>query len=343
MQLPLASIVILNWNGKPYLEACLDSVLHQCDGKYEVLLVDNGSTDGSSAYVREKYPSVRVIDAGSNLGFAGGNNLGVRSAAADIVVLLNNDSVVQPGWLLALRTAMDDPAAVLVSSRVVTQGIPAQYYERNGSINFVGHNIMRVFALRENTFFCSGASLAFRKDIFGEPFDDQYFLYGEDVYLGLRARFLGYRPRHVDSSVVDHRGGVSSKRRPPALITMYQERNRWLNMLLFFSFWTNLRVLPYFCAHAAAKVLLAVSGRRYSLPGLIRAYAWPFVHWRYILARRQSLQTQKRVPEQDVISWMTAKVTNGESVIGRLLNALSSAYCWLVGLRTIERFPQGSR
>src|SRR5512135_3455501 len=132
MQLPLASIVILNWNGKPYLEACLDSVLHQCDGKYEVLLVDNGSTDGSSAYVREKYPSVRVIDAGSNLGFAGGNNLGVRSAAANIVVLLNNDSVVQPGWLLALRTAMDDPAAVLVSSRVVTQGIPAQYYERNG-------------------------------------------------------------------------------------------------------------------------------------------------------------------------------------------------------------------
>src|SRR5512135_589839 len=103
MQLPLASIVIVNWNGRPYLDACLESVLRQEDGSFEVLLVDNGSSDGSADYVRRRFPGVNVIEAGANLGFAGGNNLGVRHAGGDLVVLLNNDTIVQPGWLAGLR------------------------------------------------------------------------------------------------------------------------------------------------------------------------------------------------------------------------------------------------
>ncbi len=238
---------------------------------------------------------------------------------------------------------MEDPGAVLVSAHVVTDDIPPRYYERNGSINLVGHNIMRVFLSRENTFFCSGASLAFRKSVFGEPFDSEYFLYGEDVYLGLRARFMGYIPRHVPESVVNHRGGVSTSRRPAALITMFQERNRLLNLLLFFSFWTNLRILPLFVTHAIVKMGCAVFGRRYSLAGLIRAYLWPISHWDRIRARRKFLMAERRVPEEEVLGWMTGKVTNGESLTGRTLNALSDWYCRIVGLRTIERFSPGSR
>jgi hypothetical protein len=343
MQQPLVSIVILNWNGKSFLEECLRSVFGQDGGPFEVLLVDNGSTDGSATFVRERFPSVVVIEAGTNLGFAGGSNLGVRRAKGDLVVLLNNDTVVQPAWLAALRRAMDDPDAVLLSSRVITEGIPDRYYERNGSVNFVGHNIMRVFSRRENLFFCTGASLAFRKNVFGEPFDPEFFLYSEDVYLGLRARFMGYRPRHVDDSAVHHRGGVTSASRPRTLITMYQERNRLLNLLLFFSFWTNVRILPIFAAHAVAKVGLALVGRRYSLWGLLRAYAWPLFHWDHIRVRRRVLREERRVSEQDVVGWMTARVTNGESITGRALNALSGGYCRIVGLRTIERFPAGSR
>lgn len=343
MQLPLASIVVLNWNGKLYLDACLESVLGQDDGNIEVILVDNHSSDGSAAYVRQRFPGVKVIDAGDNLGFAAGNNLGVRHAGGDLVVLLNNDTVVQSGWMQALRSAMEDPAVVLVSSHVITRGVPALYYERNGSINLVGHNIMRIFAMPGNTFFCSGASLAFRKSVFGEPFDPEYFLYGEDVYLGLRARFMGYTPLHVRGSVVQHQGGVSTARRPAALITMYQERNRLLNLLLFFSFWTNLRIFPIFAGHAIVKLACALVGWRYSFAGLLRAYLWPVLHWRHIRIRRESLKLERRVPEREVLGWMTAKATNGESLAGRALNALLAGYCRAVGLRTVERFPVGSR
>ncbi len=343
MRFPLASIVILNWNGKSYLDACLESVLRQDDDSFEILLVDNGSIDGSAEYVRRQYPGVKVIEVGANLGFAGGNNLGVRHAGGDIVILLNNDTVVQPGWLSGLRQAMENPEAVLVSSHVVTEGIPARYYERNGSINLVGHNIMRIFTLPENTFFCSGASLAFRKKVFGEPFDPEYFLYSEDVYLGLRARFMGYRPVHVCESVVLHRGGAATAKSPAAHITCLQERNRLLNLLLFFSIGTILKILPLFVAQAAAKIAWALVGGEYSLPGLLRAYLWPLVHPGYIRKRRKQLGGERRVPERDVLSWMTAHMTNGESAIGRAMNSVSAGYCRLVGLHTIERTPIGSR
>jgi hypothetical protein len=124
---------------------------------------------------------------------------------------------------------------------------------------------------------------------------------------------------------------------------MYQERNRLLNMLLFFSFWTNMRIFPIIAAHAVAKIGLAFVGRRYSLPGLLRAYTWPPFHWGHILMRRRVLREEQHVSEQEVMGWMTAHVTNGESVLGRALNALSRGYCRIVGLPTVERFPAGSR
>ncbi len=343
MQLSLASIVIVNWNGRPFLDPCLESVLRQDDDNFEVLLVDNGSSDGSAEYVRRRFPGVNVVEAGENLGYAAGNNLGVRHARGGLVVLLNNDTVVQPGWLSGLRRAMENPGSVLASSHVITEGIPARYYERNGSVNLVGHNIMRIFTLPENTFFCSGASLVFRKAVFGEPFDPEYFLYGEDVYLGLRARFMGFQPRHVRESVVQHRGGAATSGRPAALVTCLQERNRLLNLLLFFSFWTNLRIFPLFAAQAGVKIVWALFGGKYSLPGLIRAYFWPVMHPGYLRRRRKVLRGERRVPEREVLGWMTGRMTSGESVLGRAMNAFSIGYCRVVGLPTIERVPAGSR
>src|SRR5438093_10242168 len=101
----LASIVILNWNGKELPERCVPSVLEavRADGRdHEVLVVDNGSTDGSVQFLRENFPRVRLLSLPENLGFAEGNNAGVRAALHDIVVLVNNDMVVDPGFLRPL-------------------------------------------------------------------------------------------------------------------------------------------------------------------------------------------------------------------------------------------------
>jgi GT2 family glycosyltransferase len=100
------SVIIVNWNGLRYLECCLSSLLRQSDADYEVVLMDNASTDGSVEFVRGRFPQVRVLAQERNLGFAAGNNLGIRASQGEFVATLNTDTEVEPGWLAALVEGM---------------------------------------------------------------------------------------------------------------------------------------------------------------------------------------------------------------------------------------------
>lgn len=118
--LPRASIIVLAWNGEKYLDACLRAVLAQTDETVEVLVVDNASTDGSAAIARNFAPRVTLIQNETNLGFAGGNNVGIKAANGEVVILLNQDTVVQPGWLAAiLETFPTDPAIGIVGCKAL--------------------------------------------------------------------------------------------------------------------------------------------------------------------------------------------------------------------------------
>lgn len=334
---PASSIIILNFNGRRFLEDCLGSVQREVGGRAEIILVDNGSSDGSTDFVRSRFPGVQVLDAGRNLGYAGGNNLGVRHARTNVVVLLNNDTVVDTGWLDGLLSALSRPDVAVASSLVRTKGIPDRYYEKNGSINFLGHNIMEVFDRPEEIFYCGGTSLAFRKDLLGIPFDEDYFAYAEDVYLSMRARFMGYRIMQANASRVEHYGGGTSGEAPiKPIIWMLQERNRLLNMLLFFSGRTLLKLIPYFIANMIAKYLAGLTSPRFSLLGAIHAHWWLFRHASRIMEKRRVLHREFRVQERSVLSQMSARLVQGDSVPARFLNGISIFYCRLVGLRTVE-------
>jgi len=101
------SVIILNWNGKHHLERCLSSVLEQTYSNFEVILVDNGSTDGSVEFVRGRFPEVRIIWNEENLGFAAGNNAAIIATRGDYVATLNNDTQVDPHWLSELVNAAE--------------------------------------------------------------------------------------------------------------------------------------------------------------------------------------------------------------------------------------------
>ena len=339
---PLCSVVIVTYNGKELLASCLGAALAQRYSPYEVILVDNASSDGTAALVREDFPSVRLVRSESNLGFAGGNNEGVRHARGDLVALLNNDAVPEAGWLGALVEAVSVSGVAVAGSLVRTDGVPERYYERNGSVNFLCHNIMRKFALPTQTFFAGGAALIFRRDLLGVPFDDEYFLYIEDVYLSMRARFMGYGVVQSPAARVRHVGSHSTRRESSALMTMYQERNRILTPALFFRASTLLRLAPFIAANVAVKLIAACAGTKYSLAGLLRAYTWLLAHPGSILRKRRALVSYRRVQDADVTSWMTADLTNGESPLGRAVNGLARAYCRLARLRTLENPPRGS-
>lgn len=119
---PTVSIVSVNYNGRRYLDRFIRSVLaiDYPPSCYRLVLVDNASTDGSAAFVRETLPGIHLVEAGANLGFAGGCNLGIQASASDYVVLVNNDTVVEPDWLRALvEVAESDPRVGLVGSKLL--------------------------------------------------------------------------------------------------------------------------------------------------------------------------------------------------------------------------------
>ena len=202
---PTVAVVVVNLDGAEHLPDCLDSLaaLDYPRERLEVVVVDNGSTDGSLELLA-RYPWVRVLPQDSNLGFAPAVNVGVRSATADCIALLNNDMRVEPDWLTELVRAYDPEAgAVCVGAQILSwDGERLDFGE--GSLNFygmgfqVGYNrpleTVRVRDGSDILFACGGAMLVSR-DVYlsSGGFDDDFFAYFEDVDFGWRLWVLGYR------------------------------------------------------------------------------------------------------------------------------------------------------
>jgi len=208
-----ARIIILNWNGCTFLHACLASIEAERTTEVEVVLVDNGSTDGSEAFVRERYPWVRVLSLGTNRGFAGGNNAGAAGYAGDYLIFLNNDTVVQRGWLTALVSAAERSNAAIATSRLVRSNDPAildsagDGYLRCGGAYKIGQGQPAASAsLSREVFGACGAAFLIRTDLFHQlgGFDESFFVVYEDVDLSYRARLTGARVIYAADAVVHH-------------------------------------------------------------------------------------------------------------------------------------------
>ncbi len=336
MSRPLVSIVIVSLNGADLLDRCLKSVFLQSYRPIEVIVVDNGSTDASLEMVSTKYPEVHLVVSLENRGFAEGNNNGIRASHGEYIALLNNDAVVEENWLDPLVSLLRRPEVGVVCSKVVTEGVPPEFYEMNGTVNFLGYNVMRVFRNLSEVFFAGGASLLFRRRDFQLPFLDEYFLYHEDVYLSWRARMLGFDVVMAQESVVRHRGSVTTRTQPSDVITFYQERNRFLNCLLLYEAKTLIILLPYFIGDLLAKLLLSLLLRRKSFLGIFRAYAWIARNQRWITVERGKIQSARKVPDREIMRFMSPCVLDADNVIARLCNTCSAAYARITGLHYHE-------
>lgn len=334
METPLVSVVIVNYNGAEVIRPCLRSLASLPFPGSEVIVVDNGSTDGSVEAVALEFPQVRLIRNGSNLGFAQANNIGVAEARGEYVILLNNDTEVTNDWIPPLLEMLKDPGVAVVTSKVVTDGVPPEYYTMNGTINYLGYNIMRHFPDLSTVFFAGGASLMFRKSEVLRPFPDEYFLYHEDVHLSLLMRLSGRKVKMAQSSVVMHRGSVSTKQQPSSFVTFYQERNRMLNILCFFQVRTLVLLVPYMLADIFVKLLLSLLIRRKSFVGILRAYWWIVMNVGWILRHRHEIQSERKVADRDILKYMSSRVLDSESPLARLINACSQIYARGVGLAT---------
>lgn len=256
-----ASIVILNWNGKDLLARGIPSVIKavQVDGTpHEIIVVDNGSADGSLEFLRDTFPEIRVLALGKNLGFAEGNNVGVRAARNDIVVLLNNDMVVDPGFLGPLLKGFG-PKTFAVSSQIYLQD-SSKKREETGKTSAVFRRGMIDYSHREMdslkyprsyypVLWAGGGSSAFhrRKFLALGGFHQIYSpAYVEDTDLSYQAWRIGWEVLLAPESVVHHvhRGSSSRVFKPFQLQTLILR-----NQFLFI--WKNVRSWKLLLAHGA--------------------------------------------------------------------------------------------
>lgn len=239
---PEATVIVINWNGLRYLETCFESLLAQkVDGGFETMLLDNGSSDGSAQYVRECWPAVRVVESGRNLGFAAGNNLGMRAARGRHLVLLNADTKVQQGWLEALIQAADAHERVgAVTSKLVFMADPGEIQNAGSLLLGDGSGADRgfherdhgQFDTREEVFGACGAAVLYRREMLDDVgmFDETFFNYYEDTDLSWRMRLRGWTVLYEPRAVVHHVHAGSSGEWSP-FFTFHVDRNRLFMIL----------------------------------------------------------------------------------------------------------------
>ncbi len=216
MTTPKASIIIPHLNGKHHLDDCLQSLRRQTYTNFEVILVDNGSTDGSQEYVRRHFPEVRLLELGRNFGFTGACNAGWQAAKGDIIILLNNDTEAHPDWLANVVDAFDrHPKAGIVASKMLL-------FDRRDHLHTAG-DYVRIDGIPGNrgvwqrdegqydreelVFSACGGSAAYRRALLAEIgfLDDDFFFSCEDVDMGWRANLAGWDVVYVPTAVIYHK------------------------------------------------------------------------------------------------------------------------------------------
>ncbi|MFP4395476.1 MAG: glycosyltransferase family 2 protein [Anaerolineales bacterium] len=224
------TVVIPNWNGRRLLGRCLDALQAQTYQDFDIILVDNGSTDGSVAYLREHFPEVRVIVNEENRGFAAATNQGIRAAggprASRFIATLNNDTEAAPRWLAALVAAMEtEPQVGMCASAMFFAHRPEMINSAGIAVDRAGIAWDRLGGAPlaalgdapEEVFGpCAGAAL-YRRAMLEEIglFDEDFFAYMEDVDLAWRARAAGWRCLFAPQARVLHHHSATGKEGSP--------------------------------------------------------------------------------------------------------------------------------
>jgi GT2 family glycosyltransferase len=295
------SVLIPNYNGIRFLEGCLGSLRRQHFTDYEVIVVDDASTDGSVGYVRRTFPEVRVIPLVSNGGFSRSTNRGIQEARGEYVALLNNDTIIDPDWLGELVSALDaHPEVDFCASRLMYYhqrsliDSAGDGYYRGGMAYKIGHGkpFSNHYGIAREVFGPCAAASIYRRSFFELVglFDDDLVDYGTDVDLNFRAQLLGLRCRYVPTAVVYHWEAGSTDDTSPnfirrinrnGLITFFKDYPLGLAIVnwraIVHTFFYTLVTMPYPMAALSGRVLALTL-----LPSVLR--------------KRWSVQKQRRVP-----------------------------------------------
>lgn len=315
--MPRFSLIVLNWNGHDLLKGCLSSIAQQTCNDFETLVVDNGSTDESCALVEREFPGMRLIRNDRNLGFCEGNNVAMRQARGEFIVLVNNDAELHPDFLTELAAGCDaDPDAGMYATRVLM-------FDRRDLIDSAGLLVYPDGVCRSRGWLDPdgpvydegadvlgpvGCAAAYRRAMLVDIglFDERYFAYLEDLDLAMRGQLRGWRCRYVPRALSYHKKSMTSGYHS-AFKAHLVERNRIWNAVKLFPLRLLLLSPFYTLVRYAAQAFAAVSGRgisssyardytRVRLAGiLLRAYRDAFRELPDVWRERRVIQGRRKV------------------------------------------------
>lgn len=239
MTMTKSTIVIPNYNGSKYIQACLESLYGGTTKEIEVVVVDNASTDGSMELVRDQFPQVRLIANKQNTGFSHAVNQGIRASATPYVILLNNDTRADFSFVHELEKVMDndmDKKLFSASAKLISLydkdkvDDAGDYYCALGWAFARGKGKAPARYEKDCDIFaaCAGAAI-YRRELLEETkvglFDEEHFAYFEDIDIGYRAKIYGYRNKFAANSIVYHAGSAASGSRYNTFKTKLASRN----------------------------------------------------------------------------------------------------------------------
>jgi GT2 family glycosyltransferase len=329
---------MVTYNGREYLEDCLRSVLGELGPGHEMVVVDNASTDGTPDFIQRVYPQLRLITNEINRGFAAACNQGAELASGDVLVFLNQDTHVAPGWLRALIAPLAGPSSIgLTTSRLVLMGRPDHIQACGQEVHYTGLVFGRGFGLPSDDInspatvaAVAGTSFAVRSTLWEELgcFDETFFMYYEETDLSWRAQLAGYRCLYVPDSVIEHDWGAV---RPSALRLYCSFRNRCLMLLKNWRWRTLLLLLPALVLAELIEWGLALTCGRRGLLAKVRANSWLLAHVRQIVKLHRRTQAIRTVCDADILEQRSQRVWP-QVVTGGFAGRVAVAACNLLFL-----------
>ncbi|MCK9272045.1 glycosyltransferase family 2 protein [Candidatus Gracilibacteria bacterium] len=357
---PRVSIIILNYNGKQFNQDCLNSVLSQSYQDFEIIFVDNGSSDGSLEEVEYLFKNeiisgkIIIIKNKENTGFTGGNNIGVKNSnAIDYIWLLNNDIIADKDALKYLIEGIESDEKIGATGSLVLDKGNEEFFEDIlvnkkskltstffGEVAIIKAPIEEINSGIYNAVSISGCSFLYRKNLIKFPFPEFYFAYGEDIWLSFFILLKGKKIIFDTRSIIHHFGGGAKKsqKKLTNLSIFHGNKNQIINYLVFYDSIIRLKLFPLFIITQVGHLIFNFSLIRIKIK--LKSIIWILKNKKEILLLRKFIKKNKIINNEDFIKYFSSKIIDEELIynpylkkITILTNKISYIYCKITGLQ----------
>ncbi|MBU4016908.1 glycosyltransferase family 2 protein [Patescibacteria group bacterium] len=304
----LISIIIVNYNGKKWLKKCLDSLYDQTYKNFEIIFVDNNSPDDSNDYIEEEYPEVKIIKSNKNLGFGGGNNLGIDRTEGEFILLLNNDTWLNNNFLEnMLKYYLHNKFDIIAPREINYQGHSLTTHI--STIDVFGHPVSFQCDKYKNlrNFYISGVCLLFKKNLYKSTrgFDNDFFMYCEDLDWFWRLNLFLKTFSYVDYIFINHAGAGSTGSGIKYKVFLWRNQNTLQMLLKNYTWFYLLWILPiYFAQNIFEIIFFLISLKPKIAYSYVEGWWFNIINFKKIVQKRKWVQDNRRVSDFEIMKKM---------------------------------------